>query len=143
MRRFRAALPLAKGKYMKRLGTPSLFFFVFVCVFSTSGTSPWSDKMGGGWNNPTRASIWNIINDQLWNRVFAKARARDKARGQTGQAETTTETTRKTPAEIDAAVRFRSTGTQLETQAIADELGAGGTPEAKKQMFAVLSTLLT
>jgi len=30
--------------------------------------------MGGSWNNPTGASIGNIINDRLWNRVFAKAR---------------------------------------------------------------------
>src|SRR6185503_18902460 len=31
----------------------------------------------------------------------------------------------------------------LETQAIADELSAGGTPEAKQQMLTILSTLLT
>lgn len=73
----------------------------------------------------------------------AKARARAKsdnsASAKAGQAEVP----QKLPAQIDAAVRFRSTGTQLRTQAIADELSAGGAPEAKKQMFAILSTLLT
>ena len=46
-------------------------------------SAQWKDNMGGSWNNPTSASIGNIINDQLWNRVFAKARARDKARNST------------------------------------------------------------
>jgi hypothetical protein len=140
-----------KGIHMNKLATSSLFLFIFVCGLPTSGSSQWSDNMGGNWNNPTGASVGNIINDQLWNRVFAKARARDKTRAKqpsgspssNDAAPVPAETSPKTPAQIDAAVRFRSTGTQLETQAIADELGAGGTPDAKKQMFTVLSTLLT
>ena len=117
-----------------------------VLGFNASALAQWTDNMGGNWNNPTSASIGNIINDQLWNRVFAKARARDKAKAGTSSPTDSTSAagpTQKTTAQIDAAVRFRSTGTQLETQAIADELSAGGTPEAKTQMFTVLSTLLT
>jgi hypothetical protein len=128
-----------------------LFVTIIVCLVCLTGSAhaQWTDNMGGNWNNPTSASIGNIINDQLWNRMFAKARARDKAKGRTGSASSTddqtaaAQPTQKTPAQIDAAVRFRPTGTQLETQAITDELSAGGTPEAKQQMFTILSTLLT
>src|SRR5438874_13805178 len=99
---------------------------IIACLFCFAGitSAQWKDNMGGSWNNPTSASIGNIINDRLWNRVFAKARARDKARATTAPVKTTTaqtpavepEVSKKTPAQIDAAVRFRSTGTQLETQ---------------------------
>ena len=122
---------------------------VFLCGLTLTTSAQWKDNMGGSWNNPTSASIGNIINDRLWNRVFAKARARDKARAstpaKTARVETPAqpEVSRKTPAQIDAAVRFRSTGTQLRTQAFADFLSAGGTPETKKQMTAIISTLLT
>src|ERR1700730_18574512 len=55
-------------------------------------SAQYRDNMGGSWNNPTSASIGNIVNDRLWNRVFAKARARDKARAaapaNTSRAET-------------------------------------------------------
>jgi hypothetical protein len=122
---------------------------VFLCGLTVTTSAQWKDNMGGSWNNPTSASIGNIINDRLWNRVFAKARARDKARAstpaKTARVETPAqpEVSRKTPAQIDAAVRFRSTGTQLRTQAFADFLSDGGTPETKKQMTAIISALLT
>src|SRR6185312_1961850 len=53
------------------------------------------------------------------------------------------EVSKTTPAQIDAAVRFRSTGTELRTKAFADFLSAGGTPETKKQMPVIISALLT
>jgi len=130
-----------KKKIAFIFGTVIVFLFCSAAITNAQ----WKDNMGGNWNNPTSASIGNIINDQLWNRMRAKARARAKS-GATATIEvptTPTEAPRKTPAQIDAAVRFRSTGTQLRTQAIADELSAGGTPESKKQIFATLSTLLT
>src|SRR5438552_154974 len=112
--------------------------FLFALCITTN--AQWKDNMGGSWNNPTSASIGNIINDRLWNRVFAKARARDKA-----SAAASTKTpgkiepqaaepvvSPKNPAQIDAAVRFRPTGTSLRTQAFADFL-SDGTPESKKQ----------
>src|SRR5437660_11823143 len=119
----------------RKSASPSRFCFLvsLVLVTCTPAAAQYRDNMGGSWNNPTSASIGNIINDRLWNRVFAKARARDKARAAapaktTSKAETPAsepEVSKKTPAQIDAAVRFRSTGTQLETQSIADELSAG------------------
>jgi hypothetical protein len=126
------------------------FLISLALVMCAPTAAQWKDNMGGSWNNPTSASIGNIINDQLWNRMRAKARARAKS-GNSAPANTSStetplaqpEVSKKTPAQIDAAVRFRSTGTQLRTQAFADFLSAGGTPETKKQMPAIISTLLT
>ena len=125
------------------------FLISLLLVMCAPAAAQWKDNMGGSWNNPTSASIGNIINDQLWNRMRAKARARDKSARSAPANTSSTETplaqpevSKKTPAQIDAAVRFRSTGTQLRTQAFADFLGAGGTPETKKQMPAIISTLL-
>jgi len=125
------------------LGPFCLGIAFVIPIFSTAGLGQYVDNMGGRWNNPTSASIGNIINDQIWNRLRAKARARKNGTAPSSQTTQAPATSQKTPAQIDAAVRFRSTGTQLRTQAIADELGAGGTPEAKKQMFDTLSLLLT
>jgi hypothetical protein len=126
------------------------FLISLVLVVCAPAAAQWKDNMGGSWNNPTSASIGNIINDQLWNRMRAKARARAKsgnsAPANTSRKETPPaepEVSKKTPAQIDAAVRFRSTGTQLRTQAFADFLSDGGTPETKKQMPAIISALLT
>lgn len=119
-----------------------LVALAFLLGLGLSIRAQYTDNMGGSWNNPTSASIGNIINDQLWNRMRAKARARAKT-GNSTTTPTIAASSQKTPAQIDAAVQFRSTGTQLKTQAIADELSAGGTPEARKEMFTILSTLLT
>src|SRR5712692_10619961 len=126
----------------KKSARSSRFCFLvsLVLVTCTPVAAQYTDNMGGSWNNPTSASIGNIINDRLWNRVFAKARAGDKSRNsvpaKTSRAETPVaevEVSKKTPAQIDAAVRFRSTGTQLRTQAFADFLSSGSA-ETKKQM---------
>jgi hypothetical protein len=119
-------------------------------VMCGPAAAQWKDNMGGSWNNPTSASIGNIINDQLWNRMRAKARARGRngaiTSGITSRRETPVtkpEVAKRTPAQIDAAVRFRSTGTELRTKAFADFLSADGTPETKKQMPLIISTLLS
>ena len=53
---------------------------VVACFFSTGVvTAQYKDMMGGNWNNPVSASIGNIINDRIWNRMRAKARARRKS----------------------------------------------------------------
>jgi hypothetical protein len=126
------------------------FLISLVLVMCAPAAAQWKDNMGGSWNNPTSASIGNIINDQLWNRMRAKARARNKSSNSPAANTSRTETpvaepevSKKTPAQIDAAVRFRSTGTQLRTQAFADFLSADGTPETKQQMPLIISTLLT
>src|SRR4051812_4283318 len=133
---------------MKSLTISLVTLLVLFCWTCIPAGAQWKDNMGGSWNNPTSASIGNIINDRLWNRVFAKARARDKARAATGNPGETKTTApaepqvrRKTPAEIDAAVRFRPTGTQLRTQAFAEFLGSGSA-DTTKQMAALISTLL-
>ena len=133
-------------KYVKKYLT-ILFLTIIadLCSFAGSARAQWKDNMGGSWNNPTSASIGNIINDRLWNRVFAKARARDQGRATPANAKTpaaTAEPLKKTRRQIDAAVRFRSTGTELRTQAFADFL-SGGVPETKKQMTTIISALLT
>ena len=125
----------------KLLGPFCLAVVFVIPILRTTGPAQFVDNMGGKWNNPTSASIGNIINDQIWNRLRAKARAREN-RGTSNQTAEQPAVSQKTTAQIDAAVHFRSTGTQLMTQAIADELSAGGTPEAKKQMFDMLSLLL-
>jgi hypothetical protein len=128
---------------LRTLGQLCLAAAFVSTVFSAAALAQYTDNMGGSWNNPTSASIGNIINDQIWNRLRAKARARKNQSSSTTPATPEPRTSQKTPAQVDAAVRFRSTGTQLKTQAIANELGAGGTPEAKKQMLDTLSLLLT
>lgn len=126
------------------------FLISLTLLMCAPTAAQWKDNMGGNWNNPTSASIGNIINDQLWNRMRAKARARDRSRVPAAANNSLTETpvaqpevSKKTSAQIDAAVHFRSTGTQLRTQAFADFLSAGGTPETKKQMSVIISALLT
>src|SRR5258708_39243768 len=103
---------MKEGKNMKNMKI--LAVLGFLLTLSIPISAQWKDNMGGSWNNPTSASIGNIINDQLWNRVFAKARARDKARAaapapaKTARVETPApepEVSKKTPAQIDAAVR--------------------------------------
>ncbi len=122
---------------------------VFLCSLSITASAQFSVDMGSIWKERPNPSIGKIINDRLWIRVRAKAKARDNARNSTPtktlRVETPvgeSETSKKTSAQIEAAVGFRSTGTQLETQGIANELG-GDDPELRKQMVTIISTLLT
>jgi hypothetical protein len=132
-----------------KIRTKTLAVWGVLFAMSIPITAQWKDNMGGSWNNPTSASIGNIVNDRLWNRVFAKARARDKSRNSAPAKTSRPEApvadvgvSKKTPAQIDAAIHFRSTGTQLRTQAFADFLSSGSA-ETKKQMIEIISTLLT
>ncbi|HTG92569.1 MAG TPA: DUF6683 family protein, partial [Pyrinomonadaceae bacterium] len=124
----------------------SCFVVVVACFLSTDiVTGQHKDMMGGNWNNPVSASIGNIINDRIWNRMRAKARARKKigsaASADSGASSTDVQPSpKKSSAEIAAATRFRSTGTQLTTRELAN--ASGNTPEEKEQMFKLLSTAL-
>jgi hypothetical protein len=77
----------------------------------------------------------------------AKARARRNAgSASTASARTQNRTAvaeppKQSAAQIAAATRFRSTGTQLTTRETAN--GFGDTPEEKEQMFRLMGTLLT
>ena len=127
----------------------TLIIFGFLLALSIPANAQWKDNMGGSWNNPTSASIGNIVNDRLWNRLRAKARARDKARGGSTVSTSTQKTAAvaepqppiRSAAQIAAATRFRSTGTQLTTREAAN--GFGTTPEEKEQMFVLFGALLT
>lgn len=128
--------------------TKALAVLGIVFTLSISASAQWKDNMGGNWNNPTSASIGNIINDRLWNRMRAKARARRKGGSVTSAnspaPETRVddpETPKKSAAQIAAATRFRSTGTQLTTRELAN--ASGNTPEEKEQMFKLMGTVLT
>jgi hypothetical protein len=128
--------------------TKTLPLLGILFALSVPVSAQWKDNMGGNWNNPTSASIGNIINDRLWNRMRAKARARRKGgsvpAAKSPASETRVadpETPRKSAAQIAAATRFRSTGTQLTTRELAN--ASGDTPEEKEQMFKLMGTVLT
>lgn len=124
------------------------FVLVVACFCSGVVTAQYKDMMGGNWNNPVSASIGNIINDRIWNRMRAKARARRKG-GSVSSANSSApesrvadrEPAKKSAAQIAAATRFRSTGTQLTTRELAN--ASGNTPEEKEQMFKLMGTVLT
>jgi hypothetical protein len=125
------------------------FVFVATCFVSAGvASAQHKDLMGGNWNNPVSASIGNIINDRIWNRMRAKARARRKGDSLSPANSRSSETRvadpeppKKSPAEIAAATRFRSTGTQLTTRELAN--ASGNTPAEKEQMFKLMGTALS
>ncbi|MGI9064784.1 MAG: DUF6683 family protein [Pyrinomonadaceae bacterium] len=124
------------------------FALAVACFSGGIVTAQHKDLMGNSWNNPVSASIGNIINDRIWNRMYAKARARRKS-GSSASANSRAPETRvadplpppKSAAQIAAATRFRSTGTQLTTRELAN--ASGNTPEEKEQMFKIYGTALT
>ena len=130
------------------LGSKS-FVLVLACFLSCDVVlAQHKDMMGGNWNNPVSASIGNIINDRIWERMRAKARARRKSgnwssanSSESGSRIADPEPTKKSAAQIAAATRFRSTGTQLTTRALAN--ASGNTPEEKEQMFKIMGAALT
>ena len=67
---------------------------VVVCLCSPAvAVAQHKDLMGGTWNNPTSASISNLINDRIYERMRAKARARRKS-GNASSANSRVEETR-------------------------------------------------
>src|SRR5688572_117141 len=140
-----------KRNYLARCGrvVAMACLLLVACLFSPGVvTAQYKDMMGGSWNNPVSASIGNIINDRIWARMRAKARARkqggsvattNSAAPETADAEP--EPLRKSPAQIAAATRFKSTGTQLTTRDLAN--ASGNTPEEKEQMFKIMGAALS
>ena len=140
-----------KRNYLVRCGrvVAMACLLLVACLFSPGAvTAQYKDMMGGSWNNPVSASIGNIINDRIWARMRAKARARKQggsvATTNSAAPETTDaepEPLRKSPAQIAAATRFKSTGTQLTTRDLAN--ASGNTPEEKEQMFKIMGAALS
>jgi len=119
------------------------------CLFSASAVmAQHSDLMGNSWNNPTSASIANMLNDRIFERMRAKARARRRSGGAPVANSPAPENRvadfqppKKSTAQIAAATQFRSTGTQLITRDLAN--ASGNTPEEKEQMFKIMGAALT
>src|ERR1051325_1568762 len=80
----------------------------------------YKDNLGGNWSNPASATITNIIMDRYARRRLEKnlAAKRPNSRSTTGSQPPAASP--PPPNFNDAAVRFRSTGTQLKTREIAN-----------------------
>lgn len=119
------------------------FFVVIIvsCSFSEMLVAQHKDMMGGSWNNPTSASIANIINDRIYERMRAKARARRKGGAAVASESRVEGPVRKSAAQIVAATRFRSSGTHLTTRELAN--ASGNTSAEKQQMCTLMEAVLT
>jgi hypothetical protein len=116
----------------------------FIFLLTISGNAQWKDNMGGNWNNPTSASLGNIINDRLWNRMRAKARARknsaaDPDNSSEMPSQEARPAARAKPAANAASLRFRS-ATSSKARELADELGSNA--EERQQYLAIMQGIL-
>lgn len=117
----------------------------FIFLLSASATAQWKDNMGGNWNNPTSASLGNIINDRLWNRMRAKARARKNgapdadSSSETQSREARPAAPSKAPANA-ASLRYRPAATSSVARTLADNLGSNA--EERQQYLALTEGIL-
>src|SRR5437762_3855600 len=128
----------------RRIIRISITILISLFAFSTYTRAQWKDNMGGNWNNPTSASLGNIINDRLWNRMRAKARARKNG---TADPDTSSETQTREgrpappkPAANAASLKYRPTTTFSKARSLADELGSNA--EEKQQYLAIMEGVL-
>jgi len=106
---------------------------LLLCGASTSVLAQYRDNLGGSWNNPASATITNIIMDRMAQRRLQKNLAAKRS----GAKAATSSGANANASVNDAAVRFRSTGTQLKTREIANLIDAGN-----PQVVILLTTLL-
>jgi hypothetical protein len=99
-------------------------------------TAQYTDGLGGNWNNPTSATITNIIMDRYAQRRLEQNLAAKRA-GTNATARTASNSAAPAARLNEAALHFRSTGTQLKTREIANLIDAGNA-----QVFTILSTIL-
>jgi len=101
------------------------FLILLVLVAYAPAVAQYKDSLGGNWNNPTSATITNIIMDRYARRRLEKNLAAKHSS--------------TTPAAKlnDASVHFRSTGTQLKTREIANLIDAGN-----PQVLTIMTTIL-
>src|SRR6266700_3337459 len=103
----------------KRISRSSRCYFpialVLVLVTCGPAVAQYSDRLGGNWNNPASATITNIVMDRL-----ARRRLEKRLGAKHSESDTTTVAHDTSAGFNDAAVRFRSTGTQLKTREIAN-----------------------
>src|SRR2546421_2762532 len=81
-------------------------------------SAQYRDNLGGNWNDPTSATITNIIMDRYAQRRLQENFAAKRSRMKTSESSPGSATA-KTKLN-DASLHFRSTGTQLKTQEIAN-----------------------
>ena len=101
------------------------FLILLVLVGCTPTAAQYKDSLGGNWNNPTSATITNIIMDRYARRRLEKNLAAKHS------------STAPAAKLNDAAVHFRSTGTQLKTREIANLIDAGN-----PQVLTIMTTIL-
>jgi hypothetical protein len=89
-------------------------------VACAPGAAQYTDRLHDDWNNPTGTTITNIILDRYAQSHQEKRNSRQSAK----------------PS--DASLHFRSTGTQLKTQEIANLIGSGN-PQVPAIMTALLN----
>jgi hypothetical protein len=95
-----------------------------------------TDNLGGNWNNPASATITNIIMDRYAQRRLEQNLAAKRA-GTNATARTASNSAAPAARLNEAALHFRSTGTQLKTREIANLIDAGNA-----QVFTILTTIL-
>jgi len=98
---------------------------LFVLAACTPAVAQHASGLGGSFNDPAGGMITKTIVDRMARRRLERRRVTVPA--STGVASAST----------DAAVRFRSTGTQLKTREVANAIDAGNA-----QLFTILTTIL-
>ena len=108
------------------------FLIFLVLVACAPAVAQYKDSLGGNWNNPTSATITNIIMDRYARRRLEK---------NLGVKHSSTATTTGTPSSVakpnDASLHFRSTGTELKTRDVANLIDAGN-----PQVLTIMTTIL-
>ncbi|HEX8069318.1 MAG TPA: DUF6683 family protein [Pyrinomonadaceae bacterium] len=109
---------------------------LLVLVACVPVAAQYTDGLGGNWNNPTSATITNIIMDRYARRRLEQNLAAKRA-GTSATARAASNSAAPAARLNEAALHFRSTGTQLKTREIANLIDAGNA-----QVFTILSTIL-
>ena len=103
------------------------FLILLVLAGCIPAVAQHTSGLGGSFNDPAGGMITKTIVERVARRRLEKTRVEVPARTGTASASTPT----------DAAVRFRSTGTQLKTREIANAIDAGNV-----QVFTIMTTIL-
>jgi tRNA_anti-like len=131
-----SALRWEKNKMTKRPWSGNCCFLIILMLSAALPVAAqYRDNLGGNWNNPTSATITNIIMDRM-----AQRRLQERLAAKHSGAASSPATRRPENATRpdNASLQFRPTGTQLKTREIANLIDAGN-----PQVLALMTTLLT
>jgi hypothetical protein len=119
-------------------GIARIFFLIsMLFVLSAPVAAQYTDNLGGNWNNPASATITNIIMDRYARRRLEKNLAARRSNTATANGSRTATVSEAVAKTSDAAVRFRSTGTQLKAREIANLISPGN-----EEVFTLFSNIL-